>query len=91
MFNRNQTLAGTAIDHTHEPQLRAIVKRNAYDAQSYQKVEAWTAAGGWAEIMALPIEESLIADYDYVSRKDWEPAMNVDLDRLLDMGRRFFD
>jgi hypothetical protein len=101
-----QSLNGSLIDSTHEPKLRAVIRRNAYDEQSYARVEAWTA-DGWSVIHSVPITDLPIAAYDYVyggwdrdhfagtvlgraGMPFWEEAMATDLVSLIDFGKRFF-
>lgn len=66
IYSASQSLHAVLIDATHDPKLRARIKRNAYDNQSTAVVEAWTTDGGWKVIHSVPITALDIAAYDYV-------------------------
>lgn len=91
---RDQDLNGEAIDYGHTPRLRAYIRRNAYDTQSYARVYSWTQEG-WKDITFLPVDSLKVHPFSYRTPKDpekesaWQEAMREDLDALLDRGRRF--
>jgi len=85
-------LHGVLVDQVHEPKLRATIRRNSYDHQSVQKVEAWTTANGWETIRSLPIKFSRVADHSYTSREGtWEVDMAADLTDLMTWAHNFFE
>lgn len=94
-FERHsQDLVGEAIDYGHTPRLRAYVRRNAYDTQSYARVYSWTEEG-WKDVTFVPVVDLKVHPFTYRTPKTpekeaaWQDAMRGDLDTLLDKARRF--
>lgn len=85
-----QTLCGWRICELRSRRLRAVVERNAYDEQSFAKVENWTERHGWVLITTLPIGELPIFQNNYgeARRPDssWNAHMNLSLTRLIELG-----
>ena len=94
MWEAGQSLHGKAIDSTHEPKLRADIRRNAYDDQSHARLEAWTEEHGWETVRSHPITAMKIAPHSYTDpRRDdltWRRTMTRDLAGLLEWGYNFF-
>ncbi|MGA1037200.1 MAG: hypothetical protein ACO3VQ_05245 [Ilumatobacteraceae bacterium] len=73
---RRDDLYGSAVYHYEGNRFRATIKRNAYDFQSFGKVELWLKGKGWAEVQTFPISGMSIAEYSpYVPDKSWEIYM----------------
>jgi hypothetical protein len=90
-YNREQSLHGSMIATLQSGTFRATIRRNAYNFQSYGKVEVWLA-NGWELIQSLPIDEFDIQNFSYVSKDgDWEMTMAEDLYVLIDRGARFME
>lgn len=71
--------------------LRARVRRNAYNAQSFAAVDAWTTEAGWAPITSTPIDDTRIVRFSYVDRSsDWVAPAIADAADLLAEAVRFF-
>lgn len=86
-----QSLNGEAIDMEHSPRLRARIKRDSHDSQSFVIAESWTAEG-WKEITRRPISAVAVADYSCYGpdKESWKPVMTSDLDSLLTFARDFY-
>lgn len=90
-YNREQSLHGSMISVLPSGAYRATIRRNAYDFQSYGKIEVWEV-GGWCEIQKLPISEFAIQNFSYVSKDGaWESTMAEDLYMLIDRGASFME
>lgn len=88
-YNREQSLYGSMVRTLPSGTYRATIKRNAYDSQSYGKVEVWLA-NGWEQIQSLPISEFAIQKFSYVSNDGvWEDTMAEDLRMLIGRGDAF--
>ena len=68
--------------------VRATIKRNSHDFQSWGKVEAWTASG-WTEIQRFPIDRFRVFNHSYVGTNGWEIDMKEDLGDLANLGWEF--
>jgi hypothetical protein len=78
-------LIGSQIDGN----VKAYIKRNSYDHQSYGVVQAWTSTG-WADIQRFPIERFSVSTFSYVTNNDaWRDAMARDLSTLIKSGKKF--
>ena len=85
IYNGKQDLIGSQIDGN----VKAYIKRNAHDFQSYGVVQAWTSAG-WADIQSFPIERFSVSTFSYVTNNDaWKDAMARDLSTLIKLGKKF--
>ena len=80
-------IAGLADGKTR---VRARIRRNAYDEQSFAILEAWTDAHGWVEVTTRPIGDMEVSRFSHVTREDWTASMVLDLDMLLDLAGDFF-
>ena len=88
--NKNQSLEVSMVDNNHVPKLRAKVRRNAYDHQSWGNVSAWSE-GGWQVIETWPIETFGISTHSaFTQNTIWQDAGRLDCERLLDWAREFF-
>jgi hypothetical protein len=88
--NKNQSLEVSVVDNTHSPKLRAKVRRNAHDDQSWGNVSAW-GEGGWQVVETWPIETFEISAHNYYAQNTiWQDTGRQDCERLLDWGREFF-
>lgn len=82
-FKGSQSLNGSLTDYSGSVPLRAVVKRDAYDNQSYGLAQAWSE-NGWVDIQRFPIDQLSISGFSYVARGDeWEAFAVRDLDRLM--------
>jgi hypothetical protein len=67
--------------------MRATIRRNSYDEQSYARVEAWMPGTGWALVLTRTIHECPdVAALSYVLKpgdRDWENRMLAACDWLL--------
>lgn len=83
----SQSLEAERIVKVGELRLRALVKRDSYDVQSYAKVYAWTAKEGWSHVTSIPLERTEMRKRAYVERGDeWHAAARKDLDALVRAG-----
>jgi hypothetical protein len=81
-----QDLQGERVVETDGRVLRARVRRNAYDKQSWAMAEVLTG-NGWADLVNLPIGDCSVSGFSYVSRAgDWEGAMASDLGLLIEIA-----
>ena len=87
---QNQSLEVSMVDNNHVPKLRAKVRRNAYDHQSWGNVSAWSESG-WQVIETWPIETLGISTHStFTPTTIWQDAGRLDCERLLDWAREFF-
>lgn len=83
----SQSLEAERIVKAGDLRLRALVKRDAYDVQSYAKVYAWTAKEGWSHVTSIPLERTEVRKRAYVERGDeWRASARKDLDALVNAG-----
>jgi len=83
IYNQSQTLEGNLTDYSGPVPMRAVIRRNAYDHQSYGAAQAWTP-NGWTDIQRFPINHFAIEGRSYVSPDGaWEHIMENDLLSLI--------
>lgn len=72
--------------------LKATIRRNAYDDQSYVRIEKWSDFNGWNVIASFPITDFPAHRLSYV-RKDINSddayALDDTTDHLFEIGQRF--
>lgn len=88
-----QSIYGRKIDPSHTPKLKAEVRRNAFDDQSWATVSAWSDTG-WQTVTTVPIEATAVAKFSYTQyeRKfnEIRLALYDDLNDLLNRAQEFF-
>lgn len=92
-YNKSQSLYCRAIDRDYDHKLSCLIKRNAYDNQSYAKVEVWNNQNGWLFIRDWPIQAMRAFDYSYILdfEKDigLKDIFQADADECLDWAVEF--
>lgn len=88
---QNQDLIAERVVAVGQDRVKAYVRRNSYDSQSYATVSVWTAAG-WDRVATLPWDEVVTRQYTYVTKGPaWTVAADVDLGRLVAIGVAFLE
>jgi len=83
IFKQNQSLNGSLTDYSGSSPVRATIRRNAYDNQSYGISEVWESQG-WVTIQQFPIQNLSVSSVSYVARDgEWEALMEADLNELI--------
>ena len=80
------------IAGTGHKTLRANICRNAYDHQSYAKIEQWSDLYGWLLIELYPITHFPASVCSYVIKtlsEDQEEAMAYTAEQMFTIGERF--
>ena len=84
IYKGQQSLNGSLTDYTGPVPVRAVVKRDSYDFQSYGIAQVWTVEG-WADIQRFPINRLAISGKSYVAEDgEWETIMEEDLIALVE-------
>jgi hypothetical protein len=97
IYNSNQSWHYTEIRQydilgVGTPRLRANIRRNAYDFQSYARIEKWSETQGWLVISEHYITEFAVAECSYTQRDlttEYEDMMRYSADRLFEIGEAF--
>lgn len=71
--------------------VRAVIHRDAYDNQSYARVQAWTTDNGWQTITSTPIGITLIHGHSYVEKAGWQDAAASDMADLIAEAAAFME
>ena len=83
IYKGRQSLEGCLTDYSNSTAVRAVVKRDAYDAQSHAIAQAWSD-NGWVDIQRFPVQALAVKSCSYVDRDgDWEHVMEKDLTELV--------
>ena len=83
VYKSAQSLEGCLTDYSRSAPVRAVIRRDAYNSQSYGVAQQWTDKG-WVEVQRFPIHLLAISAASYVSRDgDWEDVMEEDLRKLV--------
>lgn len=87
-WKQDDSLWGMKFYRCGTHKLRCKIRRNAYDSQSWVRVDVWTDASGWAELVKAPIDGFLIKEHSYVHPVfAWDFEMQKDLDVLYEWGK----
>lgn len=92
MWRSRQALEGEMLATTASgTRLRAQVCRDSYDFQSYASVSAWTPEKGWVTVTTMPLGDTRIRNFSYVTRDEqgWREAIGLDLLALIHEAERF--
>lgn len=87
--NGTQSLYAERIVRVGDLKLRAEVKRDAYDFQSYARVSAWTTKEGWEIVTTIPFEKTLLkasVAYALAPLTDFAADARPVLDALVQLG-----
>jgi hypothetical protein len=83
VYKSAQSLEGCLTDYSRSAPVRAVIRRDAYNFQSYGAAQTW-ADNGWVEVQRFPIHMFAISAASYVSRDgEWEHLMEADLTQLV--------
>lgn len=85
----DQSLRAERIVRVGDLKLRAEVKRDSYDFQSYARVSAWTTKEGWAVVTTIPFESTAMkaaSPYAPSPMNTWPATAKKDLDKLIALG-----
>lgn len=86
IYRNKNSLNGELIDYSQPEAVRAMIRRDAYDDQSYGLCQIWTTLG-WTNIQRWPITMLAIAEKQYVHKNgEWEDIMKTDLRTLIDFA-----
>jgi len=83
VYKSGQSLEGCLTDYSRSAPVRAVIRRDAYDKQSFGVAQVWTD-NGWVDIQRFPIHVFSVSAKSYVSRDgEWEHLMEADLTQLV--------
>lgn len=78
-----QSLMGTYIVQDDDHKLKATIKRNAYDFQSYATVDRWNGEE-WKRVVSFDILKLEIAHYSYLTNDPyWKTEMAACLNYMI--------
>ena len=91
--NANQSWVWQEIRKYDGHTLRANIRRNAYDDQSFANIEVFSPTAGWLVIASHPVSDFPCADVSYTQR-DMSDAMGdkffATTQDLFRIGEQFF-
>jgi|DEB0MinimDraft_3_1074331.scaffolds.fasta_scaffold109453_2 hypothetical protein len=88
IYKGSQSLEGSLTDYAGTVPVRAGVKRDAHDKQSFGVAQVWTD-NGWSDVQRFPIHMFEVSAKSYVARDgEWEHLIEADLRELVSYARK---
>lgn len=84
----SQSLMAELIVARNQQRFRSLLCRDAYDMQSYLRVETWTS-DGWTTVTAFPIRGLKCERHSYTTRDDsWMPDAIADCEMAIGVAMK---